>query len=251
MSQFQSLIDLQPKSVDGKSLVPVIIKALQDMQNKFTEEIESVKRSFMEVCSEKDKKISDLSLEVDSLKRKAEKMEDQIDESDQYERRDTLIISGDSLPESSSDEDCTRIICQAVQEKLNYIVSPTEISVAHRLGPKSSSQRPDKRKIIAKFCRRNTKKDLLAAARRVKPNNLYINESLTAQRQTICFALRKAKKDYPNKISGVSTVDGRVFVWVKPPNAQDRAPRFQVNSFLALEDFCQRTLGVAKDRFLR
>ena len=164
-----------------------------------------------------------------------------------------MIFSGQDLPPVSTDENCVEVVKKIAQEKLQYILAPTDISVAHRMGPKPTSQRPDKRKIIVKFCRRNTKVDLLTAARCVKPENIFINESLTAQRQTILFALRKAKREFPNVISGTSTTDGRVYVWIKPQDATSspsRDTRLLVNSLTRLEDFCQRNLGKPMSYFL-
>ena len=43
---------------------------------------------------------------------------------------------------------------------------------------------------------------MLAAARRVKPDGLFLNESLTPQRQSISFALRNAKRQHPDIVSG-------------------------------------------------
>ena len=174
----KTLSDLQLKSADGKSIVPAVISTLQEMQTQFSNMVSRMQASFEEVCRRKDEEIAKLSSEVTSLKVQVVKLEEKIDENDQYERRDTLIFTGQDLPPVSTDENCVEVVKKIAQEKLQYILAPTDISVAHRMGPKPTSQRPDKRKIIVKFCRRNTKVDLLTAARRVKPENIFINESL-------------------------------------------------------------------------
>ena len=89
---------------------------------------------------------------------------------------------------------------------MNYSYPVDEVSVSHRLGsPPKTGQ--DKRAIIAKFCRRDIKMDILKSTKNVKPANLFINESLTPICRTIHFILRKARKKYPNIISGISTYD--------------------------------------------
>ena len=254
MASFKSLNDLSLKSADGKSIVPAILQCLQNMQTQFNKAIEDMKESFMDVLRQKDEKIAELSGEIVLLKRQVERIEGRIDDNDQYERRDTLIISGESLPQCSSDDDCVEMVRQIAKDKLNYIVAASDISVAHRLGPKSTSQRPDRRKIIVKFCRRNLKVDLFAAARRVKPVNLFVNECLTAQRQSIFFALRKARKEFPNIVSGCSTIDGRVFAWLKshdPQGTNSRDVRVLVNNLIKLDEFCQKNLKVPMTRFLQ
>ena len=110
------------------------------------------------------------------------------------------------------------------------------------MGSKPKTQRPDTRPIIAKFCQRSTKNDILDASRKMKVPQLFINESLTPIRQTVAYVLRKAKKEFPNKVSGTSTRDGRVFVWLNPPSAEARPIKRAINTRHELEDFCQRTL---------
>ena len=91
---------------------------------------------------------------------------------------------------------------------------------------------------------------VLTAARRVKSSNLYINESLTPTREAISYALRKAKRAMPDKISGSNSFDGRVYVWVKPPDAAARSVRTPINTIEKLKKFCEQTLGRPMQDFL-
>ena len=86
----------------------------------------------------------------------------------------------------------------------------------------------------------------MKAARTVKPDRLYINESLTPLRRTIHYVLRKARKKFPAKISGVITADGKVIVYVKParPNLRNtRDTKFSLNTREKLEKFCNEILS--------
>ena len=87
----------------------------------------------------------------------------------------------------------------------------SEISVCHRLGAVSNSQRPVRRSII-KFCRRDAKMNVLRSAGPVKAEDFYLDVSLTPVRQGIAFALRKAEHANQNMISGSTTLDGSVNV---------------------------------------
>ena len=111
-----------------------------------------------------------------------------------------------------------QVVCKLLKDTLKLNVAPTEISLAHRLGVKVQRQGPDRRKILVKLCRQDTKSSILNAARTVKNPAIYINESLTPQRQTIAFALRKARKEFPHIIKGTSTSNGKVFAYVRSPN---------------------------------
>ena len=72
-------------------------------------------------------------------------------------------------------------------------ISPCDISAAHRLSTKSSSQRAPRQDIIVKFYRRETKLDVLM--------KFFVNVLLTPARQTISYVLLKAKKDFRRLIS--------------------------------------------------
>ena len=140
-------------------------------------------------------------------------LEEQIDDENAYSRRESLIFSGPAvISEILDNENCTPAVVKLLKSNLNIQINPNDISVSHRLGTKSNQQGPDKRSIIAKFCRRDLKRDILAAARRVKPSNFFVNESLTNVRQKINKALRAAKSKHPNVISGITTIEGRVCV---------------------------------------
>ena len=129
-----------------------------------------------------------------------------------------MIFSGNSVPEASHGEICSNIIQKLVQDELKIKLKPEDISVAHRLGKKPINQVPDKRGIIVKLCRRETKRELLMAKRslpRTNSSSLFINESLTPKRNTILYALRQMKKAHPNIIAGCSSYDGRIYAYTK------------------------------------
>ena len=97
------------------------------------------------------------------------KIRDTADEQDAYTRRDSLIFSGETVPEG---EDCVKIVRKIVREDLKLNIDPL-ISTAHRLGkPPASNNTPDKRDIIARFCQRDTKFRVHEAARKAKVKGL-------------------------------------------------------------------------------
>ena len=181
--------------------------------------------------AEKTEKIQVLESQVKTLLNRVEKLEDAIDEGDAYERRDTLIISGEGSV-VSQDETPVDVICSLVKEKLKLNLHQSDISTAHRMGRKSVSQAADKRKLVVKLCRRDVKRDILNAAKNLKPN-IYVNESLTPLRSTILFVLRKMRRAHPNVIKGSNSMDGRVFAWISsdPGRPDSSNVRILVNSF--------------------
>ena len=190
--------------------------------------------------------VDNLAAEVANLKKKVFLLEDKLEDQDSYERRDTVILSGSDIPPATEGEDSSKLVCDLIKDKVQYHLRPSEISVAHRLGPKPINQVPDRRKLIVKLCRREVKQDLLRACRMVKPVNIYANESLTKTRSTTLFGLRQAKKKFPNIIAGCGSAEGKVFAWIKPPNPDSpnaKNIKTVINSRERFNDFCANTLN--------
>ena len=121
------------------------------------------------------------------------------------------------------------------------------------MGKKPISQGPDKRQIIAKLCRRDLKPDIFHACKTIKPKDLFINEHLTPVRKTILYVLRSAKRRYGDLISGCNSIEGRVYVWLKPPHPN--APgahdtRMLINNRDKLEKFCHEVLNTQLSEFI-
>ena len=250
---FSELARIKPTSNDGKSMLPMLISLLNGFQEKIRDMFEGLQTEFRALVVQQEERVEKLEHEIDTLKLKVTHSSAKIDENESYERRDTLILSGDKIPAVAANENCAEIVRGMLRDTLSYNVSMQDISVAHRLGSKPKHQRADKRNLIVKFCKRNIKNDILAAGRRVKPAGLYLGESLTPQRQSIAYVLRKARRERPDIISGTYTSEGSVIVWVKPPNPS--APgaknlRNTINTVHRLEEFCTKALGKPISHYL-
>ena len=174
------------------------------------EKFQAIIAKLEENLTAKDKNLKEISDEILVLRKRVVELEDKIEDNESYERRDTVIVSGDGIPAVTDNEDSSKSVTQLIKDKINLIVNPVDIFVAHRLGRKPD-QDPDKRKIVVKLCRRETKQDLLKTCRAVKPRNIYVSESLTQTRSTVLYGLRLARKKYPNIIAGCSSQDGKVY----------------------------------------
>ena len=180
-------------SEDGKKIVMAI-----------REDFEKVRAELVKELSEKSAEIKTLNEEMNKLRIKVNKLEEKVDDAEAYERRDTLVFSGEAIPQASDDDNCTSIVCDLVKNKLKVKMTPTDISTAHRIGRRPQNQQADRRNIVVKLCRRDLKRDILFACRNIKPN-MYVNENLTPLRSTILYVLRQAKKSHGDKVKGCST----------------------------------------------
>ena len=207
--------------------------------------IDSMKEKFFKELETKNAKIEKLEQEVVNLRRNVITLEDRIEDNDAYERRDTVIISGTEVPAVRDDEIPAVVTCNLLKDKVGLVIQPEDVSVAHRLGRKPLNQTTDRRNIIIKFCRRETKQEILKACKTVKPKNIYINESLTPTRTTTLYGLRQAKKRFPNLIAGYGSSDGKVYAWIKPPNPQApqaRNAKMLVNTRRRFIELCDTIL---------
>ena len=182
-------------------------KIVNSKLNNETKEILSLIMSFFsELLQAKDSRVSELEDQVTSLEKKVEKLESSVDEASQYERRDTIVISGQSIPIVNQGENCKTIVRNLFRQHLNMNIDENDISTAHRIGRQQTGT-TDKRNIIVKLCRRDLVHDIYASCKAVKPP-FYVNDSLTPIRNKICYMLRQLKKKFPGKVKGCTSFNG-------------------------------------------
>ena len=206
------------------------------MRDELSSKIDSLKAHFDAVIAQKDEEIYRIGKENKELKDCITRLEEKLDDSDAYERRDCVVLSGDSIPAANIGENCKEVAVQLIKEKLRINLQSSDISTAHRLGRKSITQGPDRRKVILKLCRRDLKRDIIAACKELKPG-FFVNESLTPTRNSILFALRRMRRIGPDSpVKGTATIDGKVFVWIRPEGST-RDQRLQINTVSKLREF--------------
>ena len=142
--------------------------------------MDALEEKLLNKIAEKDIIIDKLNYDIVNLRATVSRLGEKIDNNDSYERRDTLLFSGKKLPKFDKNENCATILNKMLRDEMNYSLPNDSISVCHRLGP-VPKRGEDRRTMIVKFCRRDTKMDVLKAAKTAKPQD----ESLTPSRRTI------------------------------------------------------------------
>ena len=251
MADIALLSSISPTTGDCKKLIPALKSMFENMQANFEEMLNGFKNEFIAEIRKRDDEISELRSEVTSLKTTVNKLEAQIDDGDAYERRDTVIFSGPAIPVHTPGENCINIVQTIAKNNLKIEIPTNEFNTAHRLGKKPTTQGEDKRSIIVKLCRRDTKKDVIVASRRqgTSPPSLYVNESLTPRRRTLLMALRKMKRMHPNLVTGCTSIDGKIYAFTKNPTG-DRDTKHFVNTHERLTKFCLEFVKKPLDTFL-
>ena len=242
---------------EGKFIYNSLNKKLDTLINKFTkcDEMQTEMATLKELLTDKCNVISKLEDKVCTLETKIAKLESTFDDEDAYVRRDTVIFNGTEIPPSTPGEICSNIIRDVIKKKLKINLQPSDISVAHRSGKKPLNQTPDRRGIHVKFCRRDTKREIMMTKRDNSDpqHTLYNNDCLTPKRRTILFALRQMKKKFPGLVKGCTTQDGRVYAYTPPPASAPATARDRKHLIIthdALVEFCREFVKLPLDTFL-
>ena len=156
-------------------------------------------------------------------------LQDQLDDIDQYERRDTIIISSPALPEEQAMENTTDITVKTIKDNLHINIEHKDINISHRLRPKHQNKT---RPIIAKLVNRSKKSEIMEACVTVKPK-IYVNESLTPKHRSIYSTILEIGKKNRSLFQQCYTRDGRIFVKLRNSNQKHNITNeHSLNTFL-------------------
>ena len=131
------------------SLQQYIASKLADLEAQLKSEYDSFKADILGALDETKGRVEVLSAENAALKLRLLKLESSVDENAQYERRDTLIISGPVVPAPLQNEyssSCRCVLCKLIQDTLKINLDPATINTCHLLKPTASDH-----KIIPNF----------------------------------------------------------------------------------------------------
>ena len=152
--------------------------------------------------------------EIVLLRDENERLSTQVDDLEQFNRRNSVRISG--VPESriNNTEDTVDVVVQ-LMAKAGANIAASDIEQAYRIGKRIPQTPPNpltpvvKRPIIVKFANRSTKK-LSVKSKTKLPKGIYINDDLTKARSTVAFRTRSLVKSKAAKTTW--TDDGKVFI---------------------------------------
>ena len=173
-------------------------------QIKVTESLDALSKKIDELETEiknKDEKIQLLENRVEILEKEKESQGKEIDDLEQYSRRNCLLLHG--VVETNAE--CTDdIIIKTCAEELGIDVKQEDLDRSHRLGKvKRNDNKP--RPIIVKFARYAVRNKVFSNKKKLKGKKLLITESLTVYRMKL---LDKARQKYG--VRNLWIYDGRV-----------------------------------------
>ena len=203
---FNCLRNLQEKVTEIFNLA----QDTKNMQIKGDKQLEELKSS-VEVMSdkfdeyekdrkEKEKIINGLQNEVSFLKERIDLLEKKSDDSEQYSRRNCLLVHG---VEEQEQENTDNIVLNVIKEHLDIELSVKDFDKSHRIGKSNSKSK--RRPIIVKFISYNDRRAIFNNKKRLKGTGISITESLTAERMR---QLKSARDQFG--FNNVWSIDGRI-----------------------------------------
>ena len=233
--------EISALSNDSKLLYKALEKSISIQIKNITDHYDAqLNLKEREICSLSEK-VDKLETDNKALLDRVSSLEHDLDETAQYQRRDTLIFSGNILPEEVAEEDTTQIIVNTVASHLKIPFSVADISVAHRLGKARTDSPVSSRPIIVKLISRSKKAQIVRARIALpKPTNtsgpvLHVNESLTPTRRTLFYKLRQLRKKHPGLFKQLYTQDGKIMVKLTATESR----KYMITSEIHLQNFLE------------
>ena len=150
-----------------------------------------------------EKKDEDKTTDMRSLRSELSKVTNELNDLEQYGRRNNLRFNGFAESES---ENTNEIIKDLAKDKLKITLQDSDIDRSHRVG-KRGTDKP--RAILVKFTNYNARKKVIKERKHLKGSRLSIHEDLTKQNQVLLKETAKQRG-----VVSTWSNDGRIFASV-------------------------------------
>ena len=182
----------------------ILNEETKNAQIKVTESLEFFSNKFDELEREnkkKNEKIKELEETIDILTEKNKSLTSDVDELEQYSRRNCLLLHGVQENENENTDD---IVLKTMSEELDIEIKENDLDRTHRIGNRNRKDGKP-RAIIVKFTRYATRNKIYSNKKKLKGKNFLMTESLTSRRYHL---LKEAQEKYG--VKNVWTSDGRI-----------------------------------------
>ncbi|XP_072172018.1 uncharacterized protein [Diadema setosum] len=195
----------------------IVEKVTQDVYEALTHDLSNIKLE-QERMSEN----------IKGITKEMEKLRENLDDLEQYGRRESLRFFG--VPEKQS-EDTDSVIRDVVQQHLNILLNEKNIARSHRITPKpgNSSHGRGPKPIIVRFTTYNIRRNVYEAKSKLKGSNIFIHEDLTPFKRDL---INKARK--MSSVKRVWSSDGRIIALRSAPDGHEKKVLVRNVSDLAL-----------------
>ena len=198
--------------------------------------------SLIEMLTERDNRIDSLERKITTLEDHVLTLRGRLDDLESENRANTVILSGNKVPNEVANENVVEVARLVLKNELKNEILSSKIVTGYRIGKKNNVS--EKRRILIKFNNRDDKQDFFSACKVAKPENLYVNENLIPARAHILFLLRRAKRNFPEKIGSCGSTNGRVYVCPKT-SGNMRGNKMYISTVNELDKWRERVCGAA------
>ena len=134
-----------------------------------------------------------------------------------------------------------------IKRELDIIVAPASIPSAFRMRRKPNAKTSDMQSIMITLSKKDTRTDLIRAAKTVKPPDFFINENLTPVRSKILFGLRRIKRKFPEKVASCGSMNGNVYIWMRSQGSAGKNFKLTINTQLKFSEICEKSFGITSE----
>ena len=215
-------------------------------------DFDGFKMMFHGAIKARDKEIAELKSEVKGLNVRVQKLEDKVADGDAKHRENNFILSGDGIRSPEDNENCFDTVREVLQQKLKLIKPSINFVSAARLGKPNSAEKS----ILVEMKSPSDKDNVKKACKAMKPN-FFANGDFSAEKRTILYVERQAKKKFPSLVKGYSSTDERLFAYARNDNENEitevarKDRRVSVGNLQKLKAFCTDTLSCGLQTFIK
>ena len=191
---FSAVEDLKISQIKGEKQLDSVTESIQNLSDRFDE--------YEEERRKQNEKIKSLEEKIENLENDNASLSKNIDDLEQYSRRNCLLLHGVKETDDESTDDIT---IKTLREEIGVEVREEDLDRTHRIG-KGNRNDGRARPIIIKFARYAVRKTVYDNKKKLKGKNFLITESLTENRVKV---LKATQAKYG--LSNVWTSDGRIF----------------------------------------
>lgn len=209
--EYQQILKSQIESANEKLWTKMEGK-MEELFAKQKEEMDQMLNANKVEIEDLKKRLDTVELQLLQKDSHIEELKLDIDDCEQYSRRNCLIVSG--LPKIKENDNTDGIFMNLVNTmELNQKLSLKDIDRSHKIGKDKDIKTDDgtvtTSTMIVKFTNYNARKVFYDERKSTKKDKkIFISESLTTRRSELMFKCRQLKRE--GKIKGCWTNDGNI-----------------------------------------
>ena len=226
------------------TVVDEMIKSNNELKDMVTQQSETINaqkaviKDQKKLLAEKAERIENLEFNVDYLMAEVDSMKIQMNNLEQYGRRNSIRINNLKVPAPLADElDLTKHVVSFLNKRILHDTKPLDLRDVERCHFVGKAVLGRSQQIIVKFSHYQDKKRVFSGKSRLKgnPAKIFLTEDLTSVNHSVVKSLLPMKKN--DSIDSFWTSNGQIYVKKDPTSRPVKVSSIDdLNSKLSLTD---------------